>query len=182
MKLSICWLISSRICTVTFFFESVGPGDLDQLALVQVPGDEEEVSEEEDHGELAEESHEPRAADPDVVGRAEGWLDDLHALRLVPSGCRPAVILADRCDCGCLLELLRGLLDLRQHAARFVAARDDALAQTARRLRNVRDDRHRFIAQRVHADADAGHEQQDCDRRARGARDAKAHEEPDHRV
>ena len=53
MKLAICALISSRISTVSFFCQSVRPGDLDDLLLVEIAGDQEEVDEKEDHRRLA---------------------------------------------------------------------------------------------------------------------------------
>ena len=85
MKLSICWLISSRICTVTRFFDECRSGNLHELALVEIARDEQEVDEEKDHGELPEEAEEAHAADPDVVRGSERGLDDLHALELVAS-------------------------------------------------------------------------------------------------
>ena len=54
-------------------------GDLHQLALEQVAGDQEEEDEEQDHRELPEERQGVLAAGPQVFGGAEGGLDDLHS-------------------------------------------------------------------------------------------------------
>ena len=66
-------------------FRECRSGDLDDLALVEIAGDEQEVDEEEDHGKLPEEAEEAHAADPDVIRGSERGLDDLHALELVAS-------------------------------------------------------------------------------------------------
>ncbi len=144
MKLSICSLISSRICTVTRFLRERRAGDLHQLALVQVAGDEQEVDEEQDHAELAEESEESDAAHPEIVGGSEGGLDDLHALDLAagarrrgssgPVAASAVFSISLAACCTCLMRVVVVLPLVRR----------DALADAPRRFRDVGDDRQRL--------------------------------------
>ena len=158
MKLSICWLISSRICTVTRFFDERRAGDLHQLALVEVAGDEQEVDEEEDHRELAEKSQEADAAHPEIVGGPERRLDDLHALhrafrarsrllgawsRRPPSSRSPWRPAWTCCERLAVLPLVCR----------------DAVAHAPRRFRDVGDDGERFVAEGVDAEADGADEE-----------------------
>ena len=158
MKLSI-WLVDLvEDLYRDFLLRQRRSGDLHQLALVEIAGDEEKVDEEQDHRELAEEPEKPHAAHPEIVAR-RGTAGSTICTRCTWCRARRGVIGRRRRGVGGLLDLFGGLLHLRDELVVVLPAlRRDAIADAPRGVGDVGDDRRGFVAQRVDAEADAADE------------------------
>ena len=126
-------------------------GDLHELALVEIAGDQEEVDEEQNHGELADETHEASPADPDVVRGSERRLDDLHPLNSARPDWRRLGRRRVPSPPGRSSRFLWRPLHLLQRAVSILPPVAQALTDALRGDRNVADDRDDFVAERVDA-------------------------------
>ena len=130
------------------------PGNLDELAFVEIAGDEKEVDEEQHQHELSREAEQPDAARPEVVGRPERRLHDFDFLNAGRSCAWPRSARRVGAAASCAAWSISVAACCTFSSAppgwrRCVRTRSRIRCAACR---NVADDGHRLIAERVDAE------------------------------